>query len=225
MTDLVLSLKDVSKTFRQGETQIKVLNKLSIDLKRSETLSIVGPSGSGKSTLLSLIAGLDKPGSGAIEVLGQNILKLNEKELAEFRRKNMGIVFQQFHLFSYLNAIENVALPLELIDDPEASAKAEATLKQMGLGHRVDHFPHQLSGGEIQRVAIARAVVTRPPLLLADEPSGSLDQKNGDSVMDLIFKTVEDFKMSLVLVTHNEDLAKRCQRQFDFAEHLKSAGQ
>lgn len=217
----ILALRHLNKTFLQGEAQIRVLQNLNLTLDQGQTLSIVGPSGSGKSTLLSLIAGLDKPDSGDVEVNGHQILKMTESELAKFRRENLGIVFQQFHLFSYLSALENVALPLDLVSDHEAQAKAKQALDQVGLTHRLTHYPHQLSGGEIQRVAIARAVVTRPPLLLADEPSGSLDQKNGDAVMDLIFKTVDDFKMSLILVTHNEALAKRCQIQFDFAGHSK----
>ncbi len=217
MTHPILRLSGVQKTFTQGETKIRVLQNLSLTLLQGQTLSIVGPSGSGKSTLLSLIAGLDKPDSGQIEVIGHNLLKMSESELAKFRRFNLGIIFQQFHLFPYLNAVENVALPLDLVSDPESEAKAAQILQQVGLEHRLSHFPHQLSGGEIQRVAIARAVVARPPLLLADEPSGSLDQKNGDAVMDLIFKIVDDFKMSLVLVTHNDLLARRCQSQFDFA--------
>lgn len=221
MSGPLLSLKQIQKTFLQGETKVQVLQDLTLTLDPGQTLSIVGPSGSGKSTLLSLIAGLDKPDAGEIEVNGHSILKMSESELAQFRRQNLGIIFQQFHLFSYLNALENVSLPLDLVSDREAQSKAKQALEQVGLSHRLTHYPHQLSGGEIQRVAIARAIVTRPPLLLADEPSGSLDQKNGDAVMDLIFKTVDHFKMSLILVTHNEALAKRCQTQFDFAGHGK----
>ena len=212
----LIELQGVSKSFSQGDKTIQVLKNISLQIQPGETLAVVGPSGSGKSTLLSLIAGLDAPDSGDVKVLNQSLLKMTEKELSIFRRENFGIVFQQFYLFSYLSALENVALPLELIGDANAQNKAREALEKVGLSHRLGHMPHQLSGGENQRVAIARAFVTNPKVLLADEPSGSLDQVSGDSVMNLIFELVEKNKMALVLITHNDELAKRCQKSFDF---------
>jgi putative ABC transport system ATP-binding protein len=212
----LIELQGVSKSFSQGDKTIQVLKNISLQIQPGETLAVVGPSGSGKSTLLSLIAGLDAPDSGDVKVLNQSLLKMTEKELSIFRRENFGIVFQQFYLFSYLSALENVALPLELIGDANAQSKAREALEKVGLSHRLGHMPHQLSGGENQRVAIARAFVTNPKVLLADEPSGSLDQVSGDSVMNLIFELVEKNKMALVLITHNDELAKRCQKSFDF---------
>jgi putative ABC transport system ATP-binding protein len=212
----LIELQGVSKSFSQGDKTIQVLKNISLQIQPGETLAVIGPSGSGKSTLLSLIAGLDAPDSGDVKVLNQSLLKMTEKELSIFRRENFGIVFQQFYLFSYLSALENVALPLELIGDANAQSKAREALEKVGLSHRLGHMPHQLSGGENQRVAIARAFVTNPKVLLADEPSGSLDQVSGDSVMNLIFELVEKNKMALVLITHNDDLAKRCQKSFDF---------
>jgi putative ABC transport system ATP-binding protein len=212
----VVSLKNLSKTFSQGEAAVKVFSELNLDVAAGETLAIVGPSGSGKSTLLSLIAGLDSPSQGDVVVLGKNLAVMSEKELAGLRRENIGIIFQQFNLFSHLSALENVALPLELADDKQALKKAEAALGKVGLSHRLTHFPHQLSGGENQRVAIARALVVEPKLLLADEPSGSLDQKTGDQVMELLFQLVRDSGTTLVLVTHNNDLALQCKKQFNF---------
>lgn len=212
----LIELNAISKSFIQGDKTIEVLKNISLSLQPGETLAVVGPSGSGKSTLLSLIAGLDSPDSGDVKVLSRSLAKMSEKELALFRRENFGIVFQQFYLFSYLTALENVALPLELIGDHKAHAKAEEALSNVGLNHRMHHMPHQMSGGENQRVAIARAIVTNPKVLLADEPSGSLDQASGDSVMNLIFELAEKNKMALVLITHNHELAERCQKSFDF---------
>ncbi len=212
----LIDLKNLSKTFAQGEAAVKVFSNLNLNVNQGDTLAIVGPSGSGKSTLLSLIAGLDSPTSGEVTVLNKDLSTLSEKELATLRRNNIGIIFQQFNLFSHLTALENVSLPLELASDPDAFTKAQQALKQVGLENRTDHFPHQMSGGENQRVAIARALVVKPKLLLADEPSGSLDQKTGDQVMNLLFDLVRSTGTTLVLVTHNLELAQKCQKQFDF---------
>lgn len=219
----VVNLKNLSKEFAQGEDAVRVFTNLNLTVEAGDTLAIVGPSGCGKSTLLSLIAGLDSPTSGEVVVLGQNLSNLNEKELAQLRRDNVGIIFQQFNLFSHLTALENVALPLELAEDPLALKKAEEALIKAGLHHRLSHYPHQLSGGENQRVAIARALVVQPKILLADEPSGSLDQKTGDHVMTLLFDLVRDSGTTLILVTHNNELAQQCKKQFNFSTVVAGA--
>lgn len=211
---MIVELKNLKKSFYQGPQVVDVFQELNLSLNEGETLAVLGPSGSGKSTLLSLMAGLDAPTSGEIWIDGQNLSLLNEKELTFFRAKKIGIIFQQFHLFSHLTAVENVALPLELAGHPEAEEKARYTLDLVGLSHRAQHFPYQMSGGENQRVAIARAFIVKPRLLLADEPSGSLDTRTGDQIMNLLFDLVSKEKTTMVLVTHNEDLALRCQRQF-----------
>jgi putative ABC transport system ATP-binding protein len=162
---------------------------------------------------LTLLAGLDSPTSGSIVLNGQDMQKLNEEQLSKFRAQNIGIIFQQFHLMSHLTALENVSLPLDLFHDHSAEAKANKALEQVGLGKRKDHFPHQLSGGECQRVAIARAMVVRPTILLADEPTGNLDNTTGAYVSDMIFDLVKEHRMTLLFVTHNEQLAKRCARE------------
>src|SRR5690606_5660817 len=158
---------------------VEVLRNLNLQMEAAETLAILGQSGSGKSTLLTLLAGLDSPTSGSIVLNGQDMQKLSEEELAKFRAQNIGIIFQQFHLMSHLTALENVSLPLDLFKDRDAERKANEALDQVGLGKRKDHFPHQMSGGECQRVAIARAMVVRPAILLADEPTGNLDNATG----------------------------------------------
>ena len=210
---VVAHIKEVSKIYRQGETKIEVLRSTNLQILEGETVAILGQSGSGKSTLLSLLAGLDRPDSGEVFLAGQNIVSMNESELATFRAKNLSIVFQQFHLMPHLNAIENVSLPLEIAKAVNAEEKAREALMQVGLSHRYEHLPHQLSGGEKQRVAIARALVMRPKLLLADEPSGNLDARTGDEVMQLLFEEVKKAKMALILVTHNESLAEYCDRK------------
>src|SRR5690606_19202569 len=150
--------------------------------------------------------------SGSIVLNGQDMQKLSEEQLSKFRAQNIGIIFQQFHLMSHLTALENVSLPLDLFRDPDATAKAEVALEQVGLGKRKEHFPHQMSGGECQRVAIARAMVVRPAILLADEPTGNLDNKTGAYVSDMIFDLVKEHRMTMLFVTHNEELVKRCSR-------------
>lgn len=209
---------EVNKLFKRFETAashepIEVLMDLNLAVEAGETVAILGQSGSGKSTLLSLLAGLDSPSSGEILLTGQNMQELSEEQLAKFRAKNIGIIFQQFHLMSHLTALENVSLPLDLFKDTGATEKAREALDQVGLSHRMDHFPHQLSGGECQRVAIARAMVVRPKILLADEPTGNLDNATGELISKMIFDLVEQHKMTLLFVTHNENLALRCGRQ------------
>jgi putative ABC transport system ATP-binding protein len=182
------------------------------EIKSGEIVAVVGQSGSGKSTLLSLLAGLDRPEEGHIIIRGQDIVSLSEQQMTSFRAKNIGIVFQHFHLMPHLTALENVMLPLEILGEEQIEARAREILGLMGLGHREEHFPSQLSGGESQRVAIARALVVQPQFLLADEPSGSLDSETGEKVMDVFFDVVRQKKMTTVLVTHSEPLARRCDR-------------
>lgn len=208
-----LDVKHLKKSFRQADANLQILNDLSLQVARGETLAILGKSGSGKSTLLSLLAGLDTPDSGEICIDGEDIARLDEAHLLKIRNRKIGIVFQQFHLFPELTALENVAIPLELRDDPEANKKARVALESVGLSHRLDHMPDRLSGGEKQRIAIARAFVTDPAVLLADEPSGNLDAKTGEEVMDLLFARVREKGMTLIFVTHDESLSKRCARR------------
>lgn len=212
---MILNIQNLSKYFQSPaqEEPVEVLKALNVTLRGGETLAIVGESGSGKSTLLSLLAGLDKPTFGTIEIDGQNINEMPENRLAKFRAANIGIVFQQFHLMSHLNAVENISLPLELLGNKDAQALSMVALEQVTLSHRYSHFPHQMSGGECQRVAIARAMVTKPRILLADEPTGNLDNKTGEHVAKLFFDLVAQTRMTLILVTHNEKLANRCQRK------------
>lgn len=211
-TNSILAAHSVRRTYAQGETKLEVLTGLDLQLKPGETVAILGQSGSGKSTLLSILAGLDFPTEGKVELSGRDITRMDEKELTLYRAKNLGIVFQQFHLMSNLTALENVALPLEIAGDENSLAKATETLGRVGLSARANHFPHQLSGGEKQRIAIARALVVEPPVILADEPSGNLDTKTGEQVMQLLFDLVKSKGTAMVLVTHNEELAKLCSR-------------
>jgi putative ABC transport system ATP-binding protein len=211
--ELTLEVNHLRKSFRQGETEITVIHDLALSVGKGETLAILGKSGSGKSTLLSLLSGLDSPDGGEVLLEGVDIAHLPEEKLLKIRNEKIGIVFQQFHLFPELTALENAAIPLELRGDPEAEAKARAALEAVGLGHRLEHTPDRLSGGEKQRVAIARAFVGEPALLLADEPSGNLDAKTGEEVMDLLFDRVRERGMTLILVTHDEALAGRCARR------------
>ena len=214
---MILSVRDVHKDFPQPGRPLRVLRGLSLQVERGETVAILGASGSGKSTLLALLAGLDSPTRGSVEVAGSDLARLGEPELARFRARNLGIVFQQYHLLSGLTALENVGLPLELADAPEPEGRARLALEEVGLGDRMDHFPHELSGGEAQRVAIARALVVEPALILADEPSGSLDAKTGEAVMDRLLELVRSNGATLVLVTHNAGLAARCGRRLELA--------
>lgn len=207
-----LILKEVSKGFRQGETEIQVLKKLNVAIAEGQVVSVVGQSGSGKSTLLSILAGLEKADSGEILVDNVNLAPFNEAEMTAFRAQNISIVFQQYHLIGHLTALENVSLALEILKISDSKQKAEQALNELGLGHRLHHFPSQLSGGECQRVAIARALVVKPKILLADEPSGNLDTHTGDKVMDVFFEVVRKHNITTVLVTHSDALAQKCER-------------
>lgn len=208
----MMKVESLRKSFGQGSSRVEVLKGLGFEINAGETVALVGKSGSGKSTLLSLLAGLDTPDAGKITIDGKEISHMPEKELIQFRAQNIGIVFQQFHLVSTLTALENVLLPLELLKRPHANEEAHKLLAAVGLTHRLDHLPSQLSGGESQRVAIARALAVRPALLFADEPSGNLDEETGEKVMDLLFNLVAETRTTLVLVTHDLELARRCGR-------------
>lgn len=208
----ILKVHQACKSFQQGNHKVKVLEGLDLEVNKGEKVAILGPSGCGKSTLLSLLAGLDSPGSGTVEIDGTDLAKINEDQLSQTRSEKLGIVFQQYHLMRNLTAVENVGLPLEIVGTSDFAERARTALKEVGLDHRATHFPSEMSGGECQRVAIARALVTRPSLILADEPSGNLDQKTGDEVMDILFNLCREHTISLVLVTHNRELADRCDR-------------
>lgn len=211
-----MSLKalNISKSHQQAQNTIQVLSQLNLEVLRGESVAIVGKSGSGKSTLLSLLSGLDLPNSGEIWFGDRQITHLNETELAQVRSQKMGIIFQQFQLVQTLTALENVMLPLEILNTKNAKAIAQKWISDVGLSHRLDHFPNQLSGGEQQRVAIARAMAAGPEIILADEPTGNLDEETGNIVMDLIFRITKENNTALILVTHDSELAQKCQRTF-----------
>lgn len=208
----MIRAQNLSKSFQQGLQKIDVIKNLYLEIKDGETIAIVGQSGSGKSTLLSLLALLDSPDHGEIFFGTKNLTGYNQSERTSFRGQNVGIVFQQFHLVQHLSALENVALPLIIQGQPHALDKAEELLGRVGLKHRMDHRPSQLSGGESQRVALARALIHEPKLLLADEPSGNLDVHTAESVMDLFFEVAHSHNTATILVTHDLQLARRCPR-------------
>ena len=207
-----MKVKGIKKSYGTGVGRVEVLKGIDLEIKKGESLALIGKSGSGKSTLLSLMAGLDKGDEGEVFINDKDLMLMSEKELTQFRAKHMGIVFQQFHLVSTLTAFENVLLPLELSKLDDAHNKAMNLLESVGLSHRAHHLPSELSGGESQRVAIARALAIRPAILFADEPSGNLDEETGEKVMDLLFKMIEETGTTMVLVTHDPDLAQRCNR-------------
>ena len=209
---------ELHKDFETPSGPIEVLAGLDLEVAAGETLAVLGESGSGKSTLLSLLAGLDAPTRGDVQIDGRSLVAMSEGELAAFRGRELGIVFQQFHLMAGLSALENVALPLELQGRRDALERARDALEQVGLSSRADHLPARLSGGECQRVAIARATVVEPALLLADEPSGSLDRRTGEAVNALLFDLVARRGTTLVLVTHSETLAAACDRRLQLED-------
>jgi putative ABC transport system ATP-binding protein len=208
----VLSARGIGKTVRSGSSDLVILRDIDLDVMAGEALAIVGASGSGKSTLLAILAGLDTPTSGSVRLDGAELFALDEDARAELRGRAVGFVFQSFQLLPALTALENVMLPLELAGRADAEDAACALLARVGLGERLGHYPKHLSGGEQQRVALARAFVTRPKLLLADEPTGSLDAESGESVIELVFELNRSNGATLVMVTHDESLAQRCAR-------------
>ncbi|MEM6616562.1 MAG: ABC transporter ATP-binding protein [Pseudomonadota bacterium] len=209
---LPIKLDDIHVHLGDGASKVHVLKGISLDIEDGQSVGLVGPSGSGKSTLLMVTAGLEKPTSGAVEIGNTDITKLDEDGLARFRRGVIGVVFQSFHLIPTMRAVENVAVPLELMGIDDAFDRAADELKKVGLGARLDHYPAQLSGGEQQRVALARSLAPNPKLLIADEPTGNLDGPTGEQIVDLMFSAQRERGMTLVMVTHDPELANQCQR-------------
>lgn len=212
MTDAIIELDSVKLSLPSTAGPVNILKGIDLRIAKGETAGLVGPSGSGKSTLLMVLAGLERPSSGRVICASADFTKLGEDELARFRRDHIGIVFQSFHLIPTMTALENVAIPLEFAGRADAFDRAEEELKLVGLGHRLTHYPGQLSGGEQQRVALARAVAGDPEILLADEPTGNLDQSTGHEIVELMFDLHARRNATLVLITHDEALAARCDR-------------
>ena len=207
-----LLLEEVRLTLASAAGAVNILNGVTLTVEPGEAVALLGPSGSGKSSLLMVAAGLEAATAGRVSVAGHGLTGLGEDALARFRRQHVGIVFQSFHLVPTMNALENVAVPLELLRRPDAFARAQAALEAVGLAHRLDHYPGQLSGGEQQRVALARAIVHEPEVLFADEPTGNLDGATGTAIIDLLFALRARVNATLFLVTHEEALASRCDR-------------
>ena len=218
MTNPLIMLSDVRLTLGEGEVRTEILKGISLRLDPGESLAILGPSGSGKSSLMAVVAGLERGTSGTVRLLGQDASALGEDALARMRGRDIGIVLQSFQLLPTMTAIENVSVPLELARVPDARARAEAELKSVGLGHRLTHYPAQLSGGEQQRVAIARATAPRPKLLLADEPTGNLDTGTGGSIIDLLFERASAAGAGLLVITHDAAVAARAGRRIELAD-------
>ncbi|WP_323950611.1 ABC transporter ATP-binding protein [Aeromonas veronii] len=209
----IIVVKGLGKSVRLGQESLTILEGIDLQVNSGETVALVGASGSGKSTLLGLLAGLDLPSQGDIEILGKSLGELDEEGRARFRAEQIGFVFQSFLLLPTMTALENVMLPAELRGERDCEPRARELLAAVGLGERLHHLPPRLSGGEQQRVAIARAFMTRPSLLLADEPTGNLDSKTGEKVIELLFELNRKHGTTLVVVTHDHQLAERCQRQ------------
>jgi putative ABC transport system ATP-binding protein len=207
----MIEARQVGRDYSAGRRKLTVLDGIDLDVGRGEIVAITGPSGSGKSTLLGLLAGLDRPSRGRVAIAGTELASLDEDRLSAFRGKHIGFVFQSFQLLPTLSALENVRVPAELLGQRGVDRPAAALLERVGLTGRAHHYPAQLSGGEMQRVAIARAVITSPPVILADEPTGNLDSHSGDAVLDLLFELGAD--SAIVLVTHNPEIAARADRE------------
>jgi putative ABC transport system ATP-binding protein len=207
-----IALAGVNLSLGQGAARVHILKDIELNIGTGEAIGLIGPSGSGKSTLLMVMAGLERADTGTVSVAGENLTALSEDALARFRGRNVGIVFQSFHLIPTMTALENVAVPLELAGAPDAEERARAELAAVGLGQRLDHYPAELSGGEQQRVAVARALAPNPAILVADEPTGNLDEETGEQIVELLFAGHNKRGTTLVLVTHDASLAKRCGR-------------
>ena len=208
----ILKINGLEKTYTSGSKQLTVLQNISFDVEKGQTFSIVGPSGSGKTTLLGLCAGLDTPNAGTVELCGHDLSALNEDERAQLRNKEVGFIFQNFQLLPTLTALENVSVPLELQGAKDATERSKALLEKVGLLDRIHHYPSQLSGGEQQRVALARAFSNTPSILFADEPTGNLDEETGEKVIQLLFELNKDAGTTLVIISHDLDLANRTQQ-------------
>ena len=211
-TTPTILLENLDLSLASAAGQVNILRGMNLAVDAGETIGVVGPSGSGKTSMLMIIAGLERPTGGRVEVAGHDIAQMDEDALALFRRNHVGIVFQDFHLVPTMTALENAAMPLEFAGDKNAFDKARAQLDAVGLAHRLDHYPGQLSGGEQQRVALARAFAPEPAILLADEPTGNLDQATGNAVMDLLFDLHDRHGTTLMLITHEPRLAEKCSR-------------
>ena len=220
MTEPMIRLSDLVLTYSNEAGPVEVLRSLQLGVARGETVSVVGPSGSGKSSMMLIMAGLERATAGKVAIDGTDLGSLDEDALARFRGERIGIVFQDFHLIPTMSALENVAVPLELAGRRDAFEQAAATLQQVGLSHRLTHYPGQLSGGEQQRVALARAFAVQPRLLLADEPTGNLDGNTGEKIIELLFDLVTHQDTTLVLITHDPSLAERCSRTVRLADGL-----
>ncbi|MFW1678055.1 ABC transporter ATP-binding protein [Pontibacter sp. JAM-7] len=210
----VINAQDVAKRFASQAGDIHLFSQINLQIVQGESVAITGPSGAGKSSLLSLLAGLDEPSAGSIELCSKNLSTLSDSEQSAFRASNISFIFQSFHLLPELGALSNVMLPLQILGQPDARQVATTRLDQVGLGHRLHHKPAQLSGGEQQRVAIARAFATNPALLFADEPTGNLDQHTGEQIIDQLLELNRAEATTLILITHDPALAARCQRTF-----------
>ncbi len=219
----IIDLNDVTLTLDSRAGPVEILKGVSLRLEAGRSYAIVGPSGSGKTSLMMVMAGLERATTGQVIVAGHDLGTLGEDQLAQVRGRDIGIVFQSFHLIPTMTALENVALPLELTDRTDVIATAQTRLKDVGLGHRLDHYPSQLSGGEQQRVALARAMAPMPRLLLADEPTGNLDKATGEQIIKLLFELQATSGATLVLVTHDPALAARCDTQIAMADGLLSS--
>lgn len=214
MSELVLKVENLTKSFRSSEKTLTVVDNVSFSLEQGDSLSIIGPSGSGKTTLLGLCAGLDVATSGSVTLIGHRLETLREDDRATVRNRYVGFVFQNFQLLSTLTALENVMVPLELRGEKHVAPRAKEWLERVGLGERIHHYPSQLSGGEQQRVALARAFITSPKILFVDEPTGNLDEENADHIVELLFNLNREAKTTLVMVTHNVELANKTNRVF-----------
>ena len=208
----IISLQNVSLTLKGNAGNVNIIKNISLNIDQGESIGLIGPSGSGKSSLLMLAGGLERASSGEIVILGQVITEMSEDRLSKLRRNSVGVVFQSFHLIPTLTALENVATPLEISFSKNPNKHAIMALDRVGLSHRADHYPSQLSGGEQQRVALARAYVSNPKILLADEPTGNLDEENTKAIVDLLFEIKNENDTTLILVTHSRELAKKCDR-------------
>jgi putative ABC transport system ATP-binding protein len=222
--DIVISARDVTLSFGEDGARTDVLRGIDLEVRAGESVAILGPSGSGKSSLMAILSGLERASGGTVRVAGTDFAALDEDALARARRGRIGIVLQSFHLLPTMTALENVAVPLELAGKADAFARAERELGAVGLGHRLGHYPAQLSGGEQQRVAIARAIVPNPAILVADEPTGNLDENTGQSIIDLLFALKRDRGATLVLVTHDLALARLCDRMVRLRSGQVEAG-
>ncbi|MBI3706322.1 MAG: ABC transporter ATP-binding protein [Proteobacteria bacterium] len=211
-SDWIIDIADVHLKLESAAGEVNILRGVDLQVARGESVAVVGPSGSGKSTMMMIVAGLERPTAGSVRSAGVDLATLDEDGLALFRRAKIGIVFQAFHLIGTMTALENVAVPLEFAGIGDAFARARTGLEAVGLGHRLSHYPGQLSGGEQQRVALARAFVTEPELLLADEPTGNLDGATGHAIIDLLFDLRARRRTTLLLITHDPELAGRCGR-------------